>query len=79
MKTRITLTMDTRRVEKLRRWSRKRRISVAALVEDLTDTLGETQKGADVDWVEGLKGALTGRITKKDLDQDPRLAKLLSK
>lgn len=79
MKTRITLTMDAKRVEKLRRWSRKRRISVAALVEDLTDALGEAQKEADVDWVEGLKGALTGRITKKDLDQDPRLAKILSK
>ena len=36
MKTRLVLTMDAKRVAKLRALSRRRKISVAALVEDLT-------------------------------------------
>ena len=78
MKTRLTLTMDSKRVAKLRALSRRRRISVAALVEDLTDRVLAEPEG-DMDWVEGLKGALTGKITKAELSKDPRLAKIMGR
>jgi hypothetical protein len=78
MKVKLTLTMDAKRVAKLRALSRSRRMSVAALVEDLTDrALNETD--GDMDWVEGLKGALTGKVTEADLAKDPRLAKIMGR
>jgi len=79
MKTRITLTMDSKRVAKLRALSRRRKMSVAALVERLTDRIDEQEDASDVDWVEGLKGAITGRISEADLAKDPRLARIMGK
>jgi predicted DNA-binding ribbon-helix-helix protein len=79
MKTRITLTMDSKRVAKLRALSRRRKMSVAALVERLTDRIDEQEDALDVDWVEGLKGAITGRISEADLANDPRLARIMGK
>ena len=79
MKSRITLTMDSKRIAKLRTASRKRRMSVAALVEELTDGLDNKVAKNDADWVAGLKGAITGRITKEEIAADPRLAAILGK
>lgn len=79
MKTRITLTMDAKRVAKLRAASRRRRITVAALVEDLTDRLDTSGTTDDLDWVAGLKGAITGRLGKADRAADPRLDRILGK
>lgn len=76
MKVRLTLTMDAKRVAKLRALSRRRRMTVAALVEDLTDRASNEPNG-DMDWVEGLKGAITGKVSKAELAKDPRLAKIM--
>lgn len=76
MKVKLTLTMDAKRVAKLRALSR--RMTVAALVEDLTDRALSEQEG-DLDWVEGLKGAITGKVSKADIAKDPRLAKILGR
>ena len=70
--------MDAERVAKLRALSRRRRMTMAALVEDLTDRALHEGEG-DVDWVEGLKGAITGTVTKADLLKDPRLAKIMGR
>ena len=78
MKVKLTLTMDAKRVAKLRALSRRRRMTVAALVEDLTDRALSEQEGA-LDWVEGLKGAITGKVSKVDIAQDPRLAKIMGR
>ncbi|HRO99097.1 MAG TPA: DUF6364 family protein [Flavobacteriales bacterium] len=78
MKVKLTLTMDAKRVAKLRAMSRRRRMTVAALVEDLTDR-ALSEGGDELDWVEGLKGAITGKITKADLEKDPRLAKIMGR
>lgn len=78
MKVKLTLTMDAKRVAKLRALSRRRRMTVAALVEDLTDRALSEQEG-DLDWVEGLKGAITGKVSKDDIAQDPRLAKIMGR
>ena len=78
MKVKLTLTMDAKRVAKLRALSRRRRMTVAALVEDLTDR-ALSEGVDDMDWVEGLKGAITGKITKADLEKDPRLAKIMGR
>jgi len=78
MKVKLTLTMDAKRVAKLRALSRRRRMTVAALVEDLTDRALSEQEG-DLDWVEGLKGAITGKVSKADIDQDPRLANIMAR
>lgn len=78
MKVKLTLTMDAKRVAKLRALSRRRRMTVAALVEDLTDRALSEQEG-DLDWVEGLKGALTGKVSKADIAKDPRLAKIMGR
>jgi hypothetical protein len=32
-----------------------------------------------MDWVEGLKGAITGKVSKADIAQDPRLAKIMGR
>ncbi len=79
MKTRITLTMDSKRVAKLRALSRRRKVSVAHLVEDLTDGISLDGEDLETDWVDGLKGALTGKFSKADLAKDARLAKVLGK
>lgn len=71
--------MDSKRVAKLRALSRRRKMSVAALVERLTDRIDEQEDALDVDWVEGLKGAITGRISEADLANDPRLARIMGK
>jgi hypothetical protein len=47
-------------------------------VEDLTDR-ALSEPDVDMDWVEGLKGAITGKITKADLEKDPRLAKIMGR
>lgn len=78
MKVRLTLTMDAKHVAKLRALSRRRRMTVAALVEDLTDRALSEREG-DVDWVEGLKGAITGKVSKAAIAQDARLAKIMGR
>ncbi len=79
MKTRLVLTMDAKRVAKLRALSRRRKISVAALVEDLTDRIDAKDEAAGTDWVEGLRGVITGKISKADREKDPRLAKIMGR
>jgi predicted DNA-binding ribbon-helix-helix protein len=77
MKTRLVLTMDPKRVAKLRAVSRRRKISVAALVEHLADRMEASEDATGEDWVEGLRGVITGKISKADLAKDARLAKIM--
>ena len=76
MKGKLTLSLDKKRIAKLRRASIRRKTSITALVEELADRLEETGTKQSGSWVEELKGVLTGKIEQADLDADPRLAQI---
>lgn len=74
MKGKLTLSLDKKRIAKLRRASIRQKRSITALVEEFADRLDETGAKPGANWVDELQGSLTGKITQKDLDADPRLA-----
>lgn len=75
MKGKLTLSLDKKRIAKLRKASARRKTSITALVEEFADQLeSETTKPGKGYLIDELKGILTGKITKKDLEEDPRLA-----
>lgn len=79
MKGKLTLSLDPKRIAKLRRASIRRKTTITALVEELADRLDASQEKAGKDWLDEMKGALTGRISRKDLADDPKLAHILGK
>jgi hypothetical protein len=74
MKGKLTLSLDKKRIAKLRRASIRRKTSITALVEEFADRLESTGTMAGPSWVDELKGTLTGKLAQADLDADPRLA-----
>jgi len=76
MKGKLTLSLDKKRIAKLRRASIRRKTSITALVEEFADRLDEAGTKPGGSWVEELKGVLTGKIKQADLDADPRLAQI---
>lgn len=74
MKGKLTLSLDKKRIAKLRRASIRRKTSITALVEEFADRLEGSTANESTSWVEELKGVLTGKTTPSDLDADPRLA-----
>ena len=50
-----------------------------AAICTLTDRIDAKDEAAGTDWVEGLRGVITGKISKADREKDPRLAKIMGR
>jgi len=82
MKTKLTLSISRDRVRKIKAFSSKRKKSVSEFFEEVIDGLdhGIGRKKADrIYSVDQLEGLLTGKFSKKDLANDPRLAHIMGK
>ena len=85
MKTKLTLSISRARVRRVKAYGTRHKKSVSELVETFIDSLGEPAKSATAKpakkkyLVDKFAGILTGKITQKDLDEDPRLAQIYRK
>jgi hypothetical protein len=81
MKTKLTLSISKDRVRRAKAYSAKRKKSVSQLFEEWVDSLEPKgqEKPAAISRLSKYKGILTGKITQKDLDEDPRLAQIFRK
>jgi hypothetical protein len=83
MKTKLTLSIDRKRIMRARSISRRRKTTISALVEEMIDRLeGEAikKKGKPkVYAADLLKGLMERPFTKKELAADPRLAHIMGK
>lgn len=81
MKTKLTLSISKERVRKVKAFAGRRKTSVSEFFEQVIDALGEDPKHgrpASGEYrVDALDGILTGKFTKKDLENDPRLAHIM--
>ncbi len=76
MKTKVTLSLNKRTVAMLRKAGARKAKPMSAIVDDLVEELDrkEATKGNDLAWIDEMGTWLSGKITKKDLEEDPRLA-----
>ncbi|MDQ3100083.1 MAG: DUF6364 family protein [Bacteroidota bacterium] len=76
MKTKLTLSIDKAKVAALRKASARRSTTISALVEDMADQLEKEARSDDQvpDWLAEMGTWLEGKVTQKDLEEDPRLA-----
>ena len=80
MKTKLTLSISRDRVRKIKAFSKKRKKSVSEFFEEVIDGIEKDKvvaRGERKYLVDELEGLLTGKFTKKELDADPRLARIM--
>ncbi len=76
MKKKVTLSLDQRTVAMLRKAGARRAKPMSAIVDELVEELEKKEKAKEDDfaWLEDMGTWLSGKVTKKDLEEDPRLA-----
>jgi len=76
MKTKVTLSLNKRTVAMLRKAGARKAKPMSAIVDDLVEELDrkEAAKGDDLAWLDEMGTWLSGKISRKDLEEDPRLA-----
>lgn len=77
MKTKVTLSLNKRTVTLLRKAGARRAKPMSAIVDDLVEELDRKDaalKNDDLAWIDEMGTWLSGKITQKDLEEDPRLA-----
>ena len=76
MKKKVTLSLDQRTVAMLRKAGARRAKPMSAIVDELVEELEKKEKAKEDDfaWLEEMGTWLSGKITQKDLEEDPRLA-----
>lgn len=76
MKTKLTLSIDKKNVALLRKASARRSKTISALVEELAQTLEKEDSAKEPvpEWLAEMGTWLEGKVTQKDLEEDPRLA-----
>jgi hypothetical protein len=87
VKAKLTLSISPARIRRVKAYSLRRRKSVSRLVEEFIDRLepqapkaGPPAKPRKKRYLmERYAGILTGRISRNDLDADPRLAHIYRK
>ena len=82
MKSKLTLSISKDRIRRAKAYGAKRKKSVSQLFEEWVDSLGPPAQEKPKKLVSRLskyKGILTGKITQKDMDKDPRLAHIFRK
>lgn len=76
MKTKLTLSIDTAKVKRVKAFGRKRKRSVSELVEEMIDKL-TTDTGPAKTWSQRWGGTLG--LTAADMKRDDRFGKLVRK
>ncbi len=76
MKTKVTLSLNKKTVAMLRKAGARRAKPMSAIVDDLVEELDrkDSAKAGIPDWLSEMGTWLHGKVTKKDLEDDPRLA-----
>lgn len=76
MKKKVTLSLNARTVAMLRKAGARRAKPMSAIVDELVEDLDrkEAAKEDDFAWLDEMGTWLSGKITKKDLEEDLRLA-----
>lgn len=76
MKKKVTLSLNARTVAMLRKAGARRAKPMSAIVDELVEELEKKEKAKEDDfsWLEEMGTWLSGKITQKDLEEDPRLA-----
>jgi hypothetical protein len=76
MKTKITLSLNKKTVAILRKAGARKARPMSAIVDDLVEDMErkEAAKAEVPDWLREMGTWLHGKVTKKDLEEDPRLA-----
>jgi len=76
MKKKVTLSLEARTVALLRKAGARREKPMSAVVDDLVEELDrkDAAKEDDFAWLKEMGTWLSGKVTIKDLEEDPRLA-----
>lgn len=77
MKTKVTLSLNKKTVAMLRKAGARRAKPMSAIVDELVEELDRkdaVKKEDDLAWIDEMGTWLSGKITQKDLEEDPRLA-----
>lgn len=77
MKTKVTLSLNKKTVAMLRKAGARKAKPMSAIVDELVEELDRkdaAQKDDDLAWLDEMGTWLNGKITQKDLQEDPRLA-----
>ena len=76
MKTKITLSVNKRTVALLRKAGARKAKPMSAIIDELVEDMDrkEAVKEDDFAWLKEMGTWLSGKITEKDLEEDPRLA-----
>ena len=77
MKTKVTLSLNKRTVALLRKAGARRAKPMSATVDELVEELDRkdaAKKDDDHAWIDEMGTWLSGKISQKDLEEDPRLA-----
>ncbi|HQV38329.1 MAG: hypothetical protein IPO60_15820 [Flavobacteriales bacterium] len=76
MKKKVTLSLNQRTVAMLRKAGARRAKPMSAIVDELVEELEKKEKAKEDDfaWLEEMGTWLSGKISIKDLEEDPRLA-----
>jgi len=72
MKTKLTLSIDRRKVAKLRRASVRRGTSISQLVEQLADQLDDKPTETTIPGILKWAGYLADKLTLEDFEEDSR-------
>ncbi len=76
MKKKVTLSLNQRTVAMLRKAGARRAKPMSAIVDELVEAL-DRKEAAEVEipvWLKEMGTWLEGKVTQKDLEEDPRLA-----
>lgn len=76
MKKKVTLSLNARTVAMLRKAGARRAKPMSSIVDELVEELEKKEKAKEDDfaWLKEMGTWLSGKITQKDLEEDPRLA-----
>jgi len=76
MKKKVTLSLEARTVALLRKAGARKEKPMSAVVDDLVEELDrkDAAKEDDFAWLKEMGTWLSGKVTIKDLEEDPRLA-----
>lgn len=76
MKTKVTLSLNKKTVAMLRKAGARKAKPMSAIVDELVEELDrkDAARPEVPDWLSEMGTWLSGKITEKDLEEDPRLA-----
>jgi hypothetical protein len=77
MKTKLTLTIDAKKILKARRLARKQKTSISNLIENYLDSVSETQN--EKNWADKWAASGDLKVALKKRNKDERFQRLAKK